>query len=328
MEVFHLRYFVAVAQELSFTRAAALLHLATSPLSRRVQDLERELGCRLFVRAHHSISLTPEGERLLPLATELIRQFDRVPEVVREGAAVVGRRARIGIAPDVPPRLRDSLLAALARRHPDVSPRLVPASTEPLRRKVTAGEIDIALVHGPVADRGVRVQRLGSQPVGVAVARGTGFDHRGSVRLPEFAHLPYVSVDPGLAPEVYRRADQALTRAGVYERIVIDGDSLAGLAHLVATGQAFTLVGMEVGATHKAFAGEPVLILPIADVELRVSTEVIWEGRREVAGDVVADLVAVVASLRVSGRGRGGDNGDGGDNSNGAGPGHALDPAG
>ncbi|MFI2478673.1 LysR family transcriptional regulator [Nocardia xishanensis] len=300
MEMFHLRYFVAVAQELSFTRAAARLHLATSPLSQRIKDLERELDCLLFVRAHHRITLTPAGESLLPLAIDVITRFDTLPEAVH-GDAATGRHARIGIAPDVPPQLRDDILASLSRAHPDITPQLIPASTEPLRRKVIAGEIDIALVHGPVVDRGVRVRRLSTQAAGAAIARGIGFDHHRSVRLSELANLSYASIDPEAAPEVYRRTDQALTRAGVHGRIVIDGDNLAGLAHIVAAGQAFTFVGMESGATHKAFAGEPVLILPVVDVNLRLSSEVIWQAGRGVNGDIVEDLIAVAASVRPSG---------------------------
>lgn len=64
----HLRYFVAVAEERSFTRAAARLHMAGSPLSQRIKDLERELGTPLFIRAHHRIDLTDAGEALLPRA--------------------------------------------------------------------------------------------------------------------------------------------------------------------------------------------------------------------------------------------------------------------
>ncbi|WP_312858278.1 LysR family transcriptional regulator, partial [Pseudonocardia pini] len=62
MQISHLRYFVAVAEELNFTRAAQRLHMATSPLSQRVRDLERVLGGALFVRGHHRIDLTPLGE--------------------------------------------------------------------------------------------------------------------------------------------------------------------------------------------------------------------------------------------------------------------------
>jgi DNA-binding transcriptional LysR family regulator len=71
----HLRYFVAVAEELNFTRAAERLHMATSPLSQRIRDLERELGAPLFLRNSRKVELTAAGERFLPAARDTIERF-------------------------------------------------------------------------------------------------------------------------------------------------------------------------------------------------------------------------------------------------------------
>lgn len=86
VELFHLRYFVAVADELHFTRAAERLRMAASPLSRRIRDLERELGVELFVRTHHRVTLTPAGEALLPSARDLVERFGEIPSVVSRAA--------------------------------------------------------------------------------------------------------------------------------------------------------------------------------------------------------------------------------------------------
>jgi DNA-binding transcriptional LysR family regulator len=293
VELFHLRYFVAVASEMSFTRAAARLHMATSPLSQRIKDLERDLGCDLFVRSHRQLTLTEEGEALLPLAQDVIRRFDALPDAVRprNGGR---RRARIGIAPDVPRNTREGLLAALQSAHPEIDVELRPASTAPLTRAVLADELELALVHGPVARQGIRALRLRTDPVGVAIAAGVGFDDRESVRLEELTDFAYASIDPQAAPEVYRRTEQVLTRAGVNRRVTVEGDNLAGLSHVVAGGRAFTLVSLAGGATYRAFAGEPVVILNVEKVHLQLTTEAIWREGREIDGDVVADLIATV----------------------------------
>ena len=295
MELFHLRYFVAVASELNFTRAAAKLHMATSPLSQRIKDLERDLGCDLFVRAHHHLTLTDEGEALLPLAQDVIRSFDALADAVHPKTRG-RRRARIGIAPDVLGNTREALLTALRSEHPEIDVELRPASTAPLTRAVLADELELALVHGPVARRGIRALRLRTDPVGVAIAAGAGFDDRESVRLEELTELTYVSIDPEVAPEIYRRTEQVLTRAGVNRRVAVEGDNLAGLSHLVAGGRAFTLVSLAGGATYRAFAGEPVVILRVEKVRLQITTEAIWHEGRDVEGDVVADLVATVTN--------------------------------
>jgi DNA-binding transcriptional LysR family regulator len=274
VELFHLRYFVAVASEMSFTRAAARLHMATSPLSQRIKDLERDLGCDLFVRSHRQLTLTEEGEALLPLAQDVIRRFDALPDVPRDP--------------------RERLLAALQSAHPEIDVELRPGSTAPLTRAVLADELELALVHGPVARRGIRALRLRTDPVGVAIAAGTGFDDRESVRLDELTEFAYASIDPEAAPEVYRRTEQVLTRAGVNRRVTVEGDNLAGLSHVVAGGRAFTLVSLAGGATFRAFAGEPVVILSVEEVHLQLTTEAIWHDGRAIEGDVVADLVAIV----------------------------------
>lgn len=82
VDVLHLRYFVAVAEERSFTRAAARLHMAASPLSQRIKDLERELGMDLFIRAHRRVELTDAGRALLPQAGDIVERVDAIPDLL------------------------------------------------------------------------------------------------------------------------------------------------------------------------------------------------------------------------------------------------------
>ncbi|MDT7749878.1 MAG: hypothetical protein QOC67_4066 [Pseudonocardiales bacterium] len=294
VEMLHLRYFVAVAEELNFTRAAERLHMATSPLSQRIRDLERELGAPLFRRSSRKVELTAAGERFLPAARDTIERFDALPLLVRDEPGGGRRAALVGIAPDVSGELRTRFLAALGTQHPDLDVRLHPASSEPLLRALRAGEIDLALAHGPVGGRGLRSHWLESQQVAVVVGRGAGFDGRTSVRLDELATLPYASIGYDAAPELYRRTDELLNSFGVRKRLVVEGHNLGGLAHVVTTGQAFTLIGMGGGMTARTFAGEPVVRLAVEDARLKMTTEAVWLADRAAAGGVVADLVATV----------------------------------
>src|SRR5882757_2661952 len=300
----HLRYFVAVAEELNFTRAAERLHMATSPLSQRIRDLERELGTALFRRTSRRVELTEAGERLLPAAREAIGRFDELPGLVRAEVADARRRARVGIAPDVSGELRTRFLAAVAADHPDLDVRLHPASSEPLLRALRAGELDMALVHGPVSGRGLRTARLDTQSVGAVVGRGVGFDGRDSVRLDELAELPYASIGYDAAPELYRRTNALLNSFGVRKRLMVEGHNLGGLAHVVTTGQAFALVGLDSGGSHKAFAGEPVVRLAVTDTPLKITTEAVWLTERAAADGVVAELAGIVTGPIMSTRGR------------------------
>lgn len=90
MELRHIRYFKAVAEELNFTRAAEKLNIAQPPLSRQIQDLEQDLGTKLFIRNPHKILLTHEGELFLQYANQILDLVNRSAEEVREVRRITG----------------------------------------------------------------------------------------------------------------------------------------------------------------------------------------------------------------------------------------------
>lgn len=105
MELRHLRYFLAVAEEGAFTRAAARLFVAQPALSRQIRDLERHVGCQLFMRGSRGTALTEAGRRLLPRAQRIVDEFDRcMTELRDEGRNIVGH-VRLGLNADLAPRL-------------------------------------------------------------------------------------------------------------------------------------------------------------------------------------------------------------------------------
>jgi DNA-binding transcriptional LysR family regulator len=100
MEMMHLRYFVAVAEELNYSAAARRLHMATSPLSQRIKDLERDLGYQLFDCSTHHVTLTPAGVALLPMAREVLAPLADLP--VLEVICASHIRADLTLAPVKP----------------------------------------------------------------------------------------------------------------------------------------------------------------------------------------------------------------------------------
>ncbi|SHN39835.1 LysR family transcriptional regulator [Cryptosporangium aurantiacum] len=301
MQILHLRYFVVVAEELHFTRAAERLSMATSPLSRRIRDLERELDAPLFVRAHHDVTLTPAGAALLPLARDVLARFDALPDELRRSVGDTRRSAIVGVAPDVPPGIRDRYLDAVRNRAPGLPVAIHADNTAPLLRAVRAGQVDLAFVHGRVSGSDLVAVRVHTQPAGVAVGRRAGFEGRTSLRLEELAALSYVSINPDAAPSVYRGVETLLRRHGIRRRMELESTSVADLAHVVAGGKAFTFAGLTSGATHKAFAGEPVVVLPVDGARIQLTTDAVWRSDREHPGDVVADLASCVDAVAQDG---------------------------
>lgn len=132
IELRHLRYFVAVAEELNFTRAAERVHIDQTPLSRAVRDLEDELGVQLFVRRPRRLMLTPAGARLLEEARKLFIRFERTKRAVRWTHTLYQPPLRVGVADGIAqPRLAQCLAGWQA-----ISPA-VPLELSEMRAHVT-----------------------------------------------------------------------------------------------------------------------------------------------------------------------------------------------
>ncbi|MBC3190853.1 LysR family transcriptional regulator [Pseudonocardia sp. C8] len=301
MDIRHLRDFVAVAEELHVARAAARRGTAASPLSRRIRGLEHELGAALFVRHRRRLALTAAGEALLPVARDLVLQFDALPSVVREAQVPAVRTATVGIVPDISPALRRAFVGAVTRDHPDVDVHFRPGRTGPLLQAVSGGELDLALVHGPVDEPGLSSVRLDTAPAAVVVAADAGFDGHGSVALEELRDLAYASVRHDAAPLFHRRVVDLLRRHGITRHVELEGHDVAGLVQLVTTGRAFTLAGPDAGPPGTAFAGEPVVVLPVRDAVLQLGTVAVWSTDRDTGCDVVGALAGAVRGPLATG---------------------------
>ncbi len=161
MELRHLRYFVAVAEELHFRRAAERLHIAQPAVSEQVRKLESELGVQLFDRTQRKVALTDAGAALLTHAYRVLRQVD----AARVAARSAGDRPRLRIG-YVPTALRASIprtLRHLVAAIPKLQTTIEPGSGLKLVDAVRAGELDVAVVSLPVPTAGVRVTPLGEQ---------------------------------------------------------------------------------------------------------------------------------------------------------------------
>ena len=161
MELRHLRYFVAVAEELHFRRAAQRLHIAQPAVSEQVRKLESELGVELFDRTHRNVALTDAGSALLTQAYRVLRQV----EAAREAASSANDRPRLRIG-YVPTALQASIprtLRHLVAAMPNLRTTIEPGSGLELVDAVRSGELDVAVVSLPIPTAGVRVTSLGEQ---------------------------------------------------------------------------------------------------------------------------------------------------------------------
>jgi DNA-binding transcriptional LysR family regulator len=163
MELRHLRYFVAVAEELHFRRAAERLHVAQPAVSEQVRKLEEELGVRLLNRTQRSVSLTEAGAAMLYEARRVLQQADRTMAVARDTVTAAATRLRVGYLPDSLPVVVPRALQELNRTMPNTNVSLETGAARTLIEDVRAGRLDAAVVSLPAPTAGLTRTLLGGQ---------------------------------------------------------------------------------------------------------------------------------------------------------------------
>ncbi|MEX5635027.1 LysR family transcriptional regulator [Parafrankia sp. FMc2] len=191
MELRQLRYFVTVAEELHFGRAADRLHIAQPAVSQQVSRLEREVGLLLFDRSPRRVRLTPAGERLLVEARAALAAADRVRAVAASLASAPVSVLRVGAAPGLGPRL-DRGLRGLRQTHPDFEVELevvgMPMAEQPAA--VSRGDLDMTLLRLAPSGEGLQVIELWPEPVVAVLPEAHPLARCPAVRLRDLAELP------------------------------------------------------------------------------------------------------------------------------------------
>ncbi|HWD83164.1 MAG TPA: LysR substrate-binding domain-containing protein [Kribbella sp.] len=198
MELRTLRYFVAVAEELHFGRAATRLYMSQPPLSRAIRQLEADLGTALFDRTPAGVSLTPAGTALLADARKLLAQADRVR--TRVAAAAGAASLTVGILGDSSDPDLSRLAAAYRARHPNVEIHIRETDLDDPTCGLRAGLVDIAVTRGPFDRTGLQVLELRSDPVGVVLRSDDPLATRESLTLADLADRRWFQFPPGTDP--------------------------------------------------------------------------------------------------------------------------------
>ncbi len=172
MELRHLRYFVAVAEERSFTRAAERLHVAQPPLSRQIQQLEAELGATLIKRGTRPWSLTDAGQLVYEQAVQTLEKFDAIPQVLRHFQEAKRSRIGIGFVASTLYGYLPEVIRSYRAARPDVDMNLLELTTFEQAAALKEGRIDVGFGRLPMEDPALRHQLLRNEPIVVAVPVG------------------------------------------------------------------------------------------------------------------------------------------------------------
>jgi DNA-binding transcriptional LysR family regulator len=192
VELRQLRYFLVVAEELHFRRAAERLHIAQPSVSQQIRTLEDELGVRLFDRDRRGVALTAAGSALLDDARDVLGRAALAAERARAVGAGRHGRLRLSLTRSLTGGLAGEIVGAYRARYPDVALELEVRHTMHSVEQLRAGAIDVAFVRPPLADPDIEELELGREPLVCVLPTRHRLARRRQVRREELAHEPLV----------------------------------------------------------------------------------------------------------------------------------------
>lgn len=164
MELRHLRYFLAVCEEMNFTKAAEKLKIAQPPLSRQIKDLEDELGASLFTRAHHTLKLTDEGILFRQYAQRIVGMAEKSVVDIHEMHSGLQGTLYISGVEGKAPRLISSWISAFSEKYPNVQYNLWNGNSDEVTNRIRKGLSDIAVIMEPFDPQGLHAVSVYSEP--------------------------------------------------------------------------------------------------------------------------------------------------------------------
>lgn len=239
-----LECFVAVAEELNFARAARRLHLTQPPLSRQIRKLEEKLGAELFLRDSHSVALTPVGQMLLSEARALLRQHDRVRDMVHVAKSGRLEILHIGFVASLLDEEMVGLLKKFSDRRPSCQIRVHELGAAEISGALLRKEVDAVFSGTPPNSLEDGLQKICWEIPGyhVLLASEHPLAKRKQIVLEDLADENWVMISREIAPHFHARVQMACARAGFRPRIVHESDRLSGILAMVALGEGIGLV--------------------------------------------------------------------------------------
>jgi DNA-binding transcriptional LysR family regulator len=244
MELRHLRYFVAVAEELNFTRAAARLGIGQPPLSQQIRDLETELGTLLFHRVPHGAELTEAGREFLGEARGVLSAAERAKEVARRahrgeiGRLALGFTGSAAFNPRVSATIRN-----FRRSWPTVLLSLEEMNTFRLLERLMRGDLDAAFIRPGAQDpEGVRLRRLPPEPMLIALPASHALAAEQALPLTALAGEPFVLFPRGVGLSLYDQIVDSCRRSGFDPVIGQEAPQISSVVNLVAADLGVSIV--------------------------------------------------------------------------------------
>lgn len=296
LELRHLRYFVAVAEELHFGRAAQRLGMAQPPLSQQIQRLEQIIGARLFERTSRRVQLTDAGNALLPDARRLLAGAEAALLAARRAGRGEQGELRVAFAATVMFLALPEIIRAFRDRFPGVHLDLREMPTGPQLAGIKAGEIDIGFVREPEPDPELDIVTVMREPLRIAVPKGHPLASRATISVRHLADEPFVLFPAELAPGLHAQVMALCRAAGFTPRVVEESRELYTSVSLVEAGIGVSILPASVEKL--GWRGVRYRAIPSASAETRIAAA--W--RKDRGRPVVEAFMGVVQEKVAAGR--------------------------
>lgn len=282
MELRHLRYFVAVAEEENVTRAAERLHVSQPPLSRQIRDLEEELGVELFERTARSVHLTSAGRIFLEEARAVLQRTEEAVAKARSAMASPSGVLAVGFAPSLTSDLLPPVLRRFQKSHPGIRVTLHDMSSEEMLRALRDGRIALALMadQGRCLPKGFSFRPVRTQDFHVALPADHQLAARKSIRADHLKGLPLLGYSRMGYPEYFRSVVRLLKRKdpgkATPSPFAEEYESVSSLLAGVESGRGVALVASGMGG----LAGRGIALRPLLPKTRAVTLTAVWLGKK------------------------------------------------
>jgi LysR family hydrogen peroxide-inducible transcriptional activator len=240
MELHQLRYFVAVADEGNFSRAAAKVRVAQPSLSQQIRKLEAEMGQPLFDRLPRSVVLTEAGRCLLDYARQILASIGDARRCVDELKGKIAGDVAVGAIPTIAPYVLPQLVVTFQKHYPDVTLHIVEDVTAGITQRIETGELDVALASTCQNSPTLRVDHLASEPLLALVPEGHPLAKQTMVSFDDLKSQRFL-----LLHEMHCLSQQVhhlLESRRLLPEVALAGSQLSTIANMVAAGIGLSIV--------------------------------------------------------------------------------------
>lgn len=271
MELRHLRYFIAVAEELHFGRAARRVHIAEPPLSQQIRRLEEELQIKLFDRTTRRVQLTDAGRAFLREARLTLAQADRAVRVgIRASRGEVGELS-LGFVPAADLTLLPRILPAFRRRYPEVHLELYSQSGAAQVQALRERRIHAGFLFKPVDEDALIVDAVLKEPLVAVLPASHKLAKKQQIALKALAQEPFIFFRRDVAPGFYDVIANCCLQAGFAFKIRQEADHIQTNLGLVAMGLGISLLPASIQVIRRAGIVYRPLRAPVPHVEMAIA---------------------------------------------------------